>query len=125
MAWEFDNERPIWVQVSERIRLRIVSGEYPAGSKLPTVRDFAAKAAVNPNTVQRALSDLESTGLVLTQRTVGRTVTDDVKLISDAREDLAKQYFIAYINKMKELGFNIHESSDWIKTHYTEVLKDE
>ena len=77
MGWNLKSDRPIYAQLIEQIELMIVSGMYPPGAKLPSVRDLAADAAVNPNTMQRALSQLETDGLLYTQRTSGRYVTED------------------------------------------------
>ena len=81
MAWELDADRPIYAQLVERIQKEIVSGKYQPGEKLPSVRDLAAVAAVNPNTMQKAFAELERSGLIVTQRTNGRTVTEDTELI--------------------------------------------
>ena len=81
MPWDLKSDRPIYIQLIEEIQLRIFSGEYPPGSKLPSVRDIAQEASVNPNTMQRALSKLEEDGLVITHRTSGRTITEDVEMI--------------------------------------------
>ena len=85
MAWDLDNGRPIYAQLVERIQMQIVSGLYPPGSRLPSVRELAAVAAVNPNTMQKAFAELERSGLIVTQRTNGRTVTEDAELIRDIR----------------------------------------
>ena len=77
MPWELSNDRPIYLQLMERIQMDIVSGKYHAGDKLPSVRDLAIEAAVNPNTMQKALSELERVGLVYSQRTSGRFITED------------------------------------------------
>ena len=76
MSWELTNDRPIYMQLMDYIKLGIISGQYPAGSKLPSVRELASIAAVNPNTMQKALAELESTGLIYSNRTSGRFVTD-------------------------------------------------
>ena len=72
MTWTLDADRPIYAQLVDRIRIQIVSGQYPPGSRLPSVRELAAQASVNPNTMQRAFGELERSGLVVTQRTFGR-----------------------------------------------------
>ena len=87
MAWELNGERPIYLQLVEQIRLRIISGRYAPGERLPSVRDLAAEAAVNPNTMQRALVELESCGLVITQGTMGRIVTDSNEIINAERKN--------------------------------------
>ena len=77
MGWKIDDGRPIWTQLKEQMIKRIVSGTYSSGEKLPSVRDLAGEAGVNPNTMQKALAELERMGLVYSQRTSGRFVTDD------------------------------------------------
>ena len=77
MGWDFETDRPIYIQIMEKIQLLILAGVYPVGAKLPSVRDLAQQAAVNPNTMQRALAQLEEEGLVITQRTSGRFVTEN------------------------------------------------
>lgn len=106
MAWNMDSDRAIYVQIVERIQMQIVSGYYAPGGKLPTVRDLAAEAAVNPNTMQKAFSELERSGLIITQRTSGRTVTEDVALINQIRNDMAKEHVKAFVSKMQELGYD-------------------
>lgn len=85
--------------------MSIVSGFYKPGDKLPSVRDFAAEASVNPNTMQKAFAELERSGLIITQRTNGRTVTEDVKMINTIRNELAQEHVNKFFAKMKELGF--------------------
>ena len=85
MAWDLDADRPIYAQLVERIQMQIVSGQYLPGGKLPSVRDLAAVAAVNPNTMQKAFAELERSGLIITQRTNGRTVTEDEEMIRKIR----------------------------------------
>ena len=105
MAWNLDSDRPIYAQLLERIQLQIVSGIYAPGDKLPSVRDLAAEASVNPNTMQKAFAELERSGLIETKRTSGRFVTEDKNMITQIRTQLAKGEINAFIAKMKELGF--------------------
>ena len=109
MAWELDADRPIYAQLVERIQREIVSGKYQPGEKLPSVRDLAAVAAVNPNTMQKAFAELERSGLIMTQRTSGRTVTEDTELISNTREKLAAGHMRTFIDNMQELGHDTGE----------------
>lgn len=109
MAWELDADRPIYAQLVERIQKEIVSGKYQPGEKLPSVRDLAAVAAVNPNTMQKAFAELERSGLIVTQRTNGRTVTEDTELIGNTREQLAAGHIRNFINNMQELGYQREE----------------
>lgn len=114
MAWNLDTDRPIYAQLIERIKTQIVSGKYAPGERLPSVRELAAAAAVNPNTMQKAFAELERTGLVITQRTNGRTVTEDVKLIGDIRVELAGDQVNIFFSGMRELGYTEKETSDLI-----------
>lgn len=105
MAWNLNSDRPIYAQILEVIQLRIIVGQYGPGQKIPSVRELAAEAGVNPNTMQKALSELERSGLVVTQRTSGRTVTEDMEMVQETRNQLAKEQVQEFVNKMKELGF--------------------
>lgn len=105
MAWNLDSDRPIYAQLLERIQLQIVSGTYGPGDKLPSVRELAAEASVNPNTMQKAFAELERSGLIVTKRTSGRFVTEDKDMITQIRTQLAKEEALSFIEKMKELGF--------------------
>lgn len=111
MAWIFENDRPIYTQLLEQIRLHIITGTYPIGSKLPSVRDLAAEASVNPNTMQKALSELERSGLIYSQRTSGRFVTEDAGMIKQIKEDMALKQIKEFINLMKSLGFEPEETA--------------
>lgn len=111
MSWTFSGDKPIYTQLVERMQLRIVTGEYPPGSRLSSVRDLAAEAAVNPNTMQRALSELESTGLVYSQRTAGRFVTEDSEKIAALRELLGREKVRRFLAEMRELGYQRAEAA--------------
>ena len=106
MAWIFKNDRPIYVQIVERIQLSILSGEYKLGEKLPSVRELAAVAAVNPNTMQKAMVELERLGMVHAERTSGRFITSDVEMIDKLKKQLAKEYISEFVVKMKKIGYN-------------------
>ena len=105
MAWTLDSDRPIYAQILERIQMQIVSGIYQPGDKLPSVRELAMQAGVNPNTMQKALSELERSGLIITQRTSGRNVTEDMDMIKATRRQLAGEQIQEFLKKMQELGF--------------------
>lgn len=115
MAWNLDSDRPIYAQILERIEMQIISGIYKPGSKIPSVRELAAEAGVNPNTMQRALTELERKGLVTTQRTSGRVVTEDMNMIKETRNILAKEQIQDFIRRMNELGFEKEEILALIK----------
>lgn len=106
MPWNLDSDKPIFIQIVERIESDIVSGKYAPGEKLPTVRDLAVEAAVNPNTMQKAYGELERIGLVFSQRTSGRFVTEDKTLIEKTRTELAQKTAVAFLARMKELGID-------------------
>lgn len=114
MEWNFENDRPIYIQLVEKLKLAIVAGEYPAGERLPSVRDLAIEIKANPNTVQRALVDLEQTGLIYTQRTNGKFVTEDKELVQRIREELAKEAFSKFQENMKQLGFKEDEIKQYL-----------
>lgn len=109
MAWEFKDDRPIYTQLLEQIQRMIISGKYKPGDRLPTVRDLASEAAVNPNTVQRALTELERIGLVYSQRTSGRMITDDESKIAEIKEKMAEDLIKEFYSNMKELGYSKKE----------------
>ena len=118
MAWELDSDRPIYIQLVERIQMEIVSGYYPPGGKLPSVRELAAEAAVNPNTMQKAFAELERSGLIITQRTNGRTVTEDAGMINDIRQRLANEHVEAFFARMKELGYTKTQVIELVEQSY-------
>lgn len=109
MPWTFESDRPIYTQLLEKIRLNIISGTYPIGSKLPSVRDLAAEAAVNPNTMQKALAELERSELIYSQRTSGRYVTEDADMIQKIKEDMAQEKIEEFMKLMKQIGFEPEE----------------
>ena len=109
MAWNLDSDRPIYAQIVEKLQMQIVSGYYKPGDKLPSVRDLATQACVNPNTMQKAFSELERSGLILTQRTSGRFVTEDIDMIKQVQTSLAREQIKVFMEKMRELGFNREE----------------
>uniref|UniRef100_UPI0040564B6A GntR family transcriptional regulator n=1 Tax=Acetatifactor sp. TaxID=1872090 RepID=UPI0040564B6A len=118
MAWNLDADRPIYAQLVERIQMQIVSGYYPPGGKLPSVRELATVAAVNPNTMQKAFAELERSGLIVTQRTSGRTVTEDAERIHNIRKELARELMEHFVNGMRELGYTNQEIVDFVRQAY-------
>ncbi len=115
MPWNLDDSRPIYLQLMERIQHDIISGVYQPGDKLPSVRDLALDAAVNPNTMQKALSELERSGLVYSHRTSGRFITDDSTLLKKIKTDLAQEYISSFLGQMRHLGLNDSETLEMIK----------
>ena len=115
MSWNFNDDRPIYVQLMEQIQLRIISDIYKAGEKLPSVRDMASDASVNPNTMQKALTELERTGLVFSQRTSGRFITEDSNMIKDIRNSLAKKQIEKFIYSMEKIGYTKQETIELVE----------
>jgi DNA-binding transcriptional regulator YhcF (GntR family) len=109
LAWQFNASRPIYQQIVDEIELRILNGTYEMGMRLPSVRDLAVLAAVNPNTMQRALAELEEMGLVTTQRNTGRTVTTDETAVSRARDVKADLLAETFMMQMQALGLSRKE----------------
>jgi len=123
MPWDLKPDRPIYVQLIEQMELKICSGEYPLGSRLPSVRDLAQEASVNPNTMQRALAKLEEDGLLYTNRTSGRFVTEDVNKVKEVKKKLAEEHILHFLNKMKELGFDDQEIIALLRARTEEMKK--
>ena len=115
MEWKFTDERPIWQQLTEQLTLSICKGEYPPGGRLPAVRELAAQAGVNPNTMQRALTQLESDGLAVANRTVGRMVTDDIAAIEAIRRRMAREIVDRFYTAVGELGYSRQEAAALLK----------
>ena len=105
MDWSFRSDQPIYSQLVQQIRLAIISGTYPPGQRLMSVRDMAAEAGVNPNTMQRALQDLEREGMVCSQRTTGRFVTEDPTVSEQARTKVAEEQIRVFFETMRKLGY--------------------
>ena len=104
MPWDLDENLPIYLQLTDELEKKIINGTYPPGSRLPAVRELAAEAGVNPNTMQRALTQMENSGLIYTQRTSGRFLTDDREKIERLRRDAARQRIEKFLRDMRELG---------------------
>ena len=107
MSWEFQDHLPIYAQLMDTLKRRIVTGRYLPGEKLPSVRELAAEAGINPNTVQRAFSELEREGLIYTQRATGKYVTENEADIKSARQSLAKTQVADFLRAMQSLGFSV------------------
>ncbi|MDF2838782.1 MAG: putative GntR family transcriptional regulator [Evtepia sp.] len=109
MTWSFQNDTPIYAQLIHTMKQQIVAGVYATGEKLPSVRDLAAEAGVNPNTMQRALTELEREGLMYSQRTAGRFVTEDRNMIEAAKKALAEEQVKRFLTAMTGLGYEISD----------------
>lgn len=115
MQWKLSDDRPIYVQLMETITAAIASGTLAAGNRLPSVREMAAQAGVNPNTMQRALAELEREGLLYSQRTAGRFVTDQSDRITQKRKELAMQQIRIFLSSMKEMGYTSEQTLNLIQ----------
>lgn len=109
MEWQIAAGRPVYIQLVEQLERAVVTGVYPPGERVPAVRDLAAQAQVNPNTMQRALAEMESRGLLVTQRTSGRTVTSDTALIAKTRQALAASLAQVFLAQAEALGLTREE----------------
>ena len=118
MDWTFTNDRPVWQQLTEQLTLRILKGEYPPGSRLPAVREVAAQAGVNPNTMQRAMAQLEQDGLAIGSRTAGRTVTEDIAVIQEARRKRAREAVAECLQILADLGYTREEAVALLKEEW-------
>ena len=115
MEWNFKNGIPIYAQIVDEMTMRIASGQYPPGGKLPSVRDLALEAGVNPNTMQRALAELERRELVHSERTSGRFVTEEEEVLNTLHEDLAKRYFEEFADKLHKIGMSGEDIAEAVK----------
>jgi DNA-binding transcriptional regulator YhcF (GntR family) len=120
VKWDINTERPVYLQLIEQIQASIVSGYFKPSDKLPSVRDLAAEASVNPNTMQKALSELERSGLIYSNRTSGRYITSDMELIKKLKGQSAKALIVDFLEKMKQLGFDQEE----VLSIITETIKE-
>ncbi len=120
MSWEISIDRPVYIQLVELIERKILSGEYPAGEKIKSVRELAQEAQVNPNTMQRALQELETKGLIITQRTSGKTVTDDTEKINCIKKKIIDETVIQLLKQAKMLNISKNELITLISEHKEE-----
>lgn len=109
MSFNFNNDTPIYLQIAELIKKQIISGIYKVGDKLPSVRELSVNLKANPNTVQKALSDLEDEGLIVTLRTNGKFVTDDESIIMAQKNATIKKAVDGFFTAMRELGLSEKE----------------
>lgn len=120
MDWELNSKEPIYLQIKNYMKLKIVSGKLKEGERLLSVRDYASELKVNPNTILRVYSELEGEGLIVTQRGIGKFVTEDISQIYNLRKALSIELIRNFISKSKELGFTQNEIVDLIKDMYEE-----
>lgn len=123
MDRNLEDNMPIYMQIMNRIREAIASGELAAGDKVPSVREFASEFEVNPNTMQRALMELEREGILVSERAIGRFVTDDRSKIDAMRRESGSRATDAFIRQMTDLGFSEEEMLDFFRERYGETLR--
>ncbi|MBC9955082.1 GntR family transcriptional regulator [Leucobacter sp. cx-42] len=109
---QIDDSRPIWAQLVDEFRQRIVAGTWPPGGKLPSVRELALDVGVNPNTVQKALAEVDRLGLTVTERTAGRFVSTDAAAIAEARAALAATKVTDFAASMAAMGMTLEQASE-------------
>jgi len=115
LEYIFDNERPIYLQLVEFIKIGIVSGEFKLGEKIPSVREFACMVKVNPNTMQKALIELEREKLIYTERTNGKYITNDEKIIMTLKKDIVNEKIETFLSDMKNIGISNIELIEYLK----------
>ena len=116
MKFVFDDDKPIYKQLVEQLKIMIVNNVYKKGEKLPSVRDFAISIKVNPNTIQRALSELEDDGLIITQRTSGKFVTEDELIIKNLKNSLAHETIEKFLFDIAKLDISTEELIELIRS---------
>lgn len=120
MSWTIDNNKPVYIQLVEQLKSKIISGEFKAGEKIDSVRSLAEDAQVNPNTMQRALAELERENLVFSKRTSGRFVTDDKEKIKFMRKEVASEEIKNLRVNLERLGFSKEEIIDLVISNIKE-----
>lgn len=118
MAYPFDNNTPIYLQLRDLFQRDIITGQLKPGEQMPTVRDIAVSYGVNPNTVQRALTELERDGLAFSRRTSGRFITEDVERIKAIRHKMARQIIDAFVNDMTSFGYDLADTTAILEEHW-------
>ena len=121
MEWKIDNNKPVYIQIVEQLKVKIISGEIELDSKLDSVRSLAAEAMVNPNTMQKALAELEREGFVYSKRTSGRFVTDNKELIENERKNLVKENVKKTLDTLINLGYTNEEILNLVE----EILRED
>lgn len=120
MDYKFDNDKPIYKQLVDQLKLEIITGKYKPNDKLPSVREFAIELKVNPNTVQRALLELEDSKLIETRRTTGKFVTDNKKIIDNTKTEIINNIMKDFFNNIENLNISNEEIIKYIKQNRKE-----
>ena len=120
MVWKFNDEQPIYQQIISQIKERIVAGEWKAGDKLKSVRELALEAGVNPNTMQKALAELEREGLVYSQRTAGRFVSDNKEKTDRLQEEMTMECIKTFVAQMEKMGYKQEQIIEMLNKYISE-----
>jgi len=115
LAWSFSSDRPVYLQIADRIIKSVLSGDHLPGEQIPTVRQLAMEAAVNPNTVQHAFSELENEGIIISKGTVGRYVTEDTQVVDICRKKMAQQLVNDFVENIEQLSIDMEQAIVMIK----------
>lgn len=120
MPWKFNGSEPIYLQIADEVIVRMLSGIYQPGDKLPSVRELALEAGVNPNTMQKALGYLENRNLVHSERTSGRYVTEDQKMLEDLKKEMCVRYIRQCVHQLKRIGISKEDLEEGIRKEMEE-----
>lgn len=115
MAWSFSSDKPVYLQIADRIMKSVLSGEYLSGQQIPTVRQLALEAAVNPNTVQHAFAELEHEGIIISKGTLGRFVTEDAQVVEACRKKMAQKLVENFLGNMDQLSISPEQAITMIE----------
>ncbi len=123
--WNFSNDRPVYLQIIDEIKLRIVSGRYQPGERIPSVRDLAEEARVNPNTMQKALAEIERDGYIISLRTSGKYVTDNDELIKNLKNTRAEAVVENFVLEIRKMGIPISDAISLLQNYCKSETNDE
>jgi DNA-binding transcriptional regulator YhcF (GntR family) len=118
--WSFTNDRPVYIQIIDEIMNRIALGIYKPGERIPSVRDLAEEARVNPNTMQKALAEIERNGYIISLRTSGKFVTDNPELISSLNSDRSEEIVRNFLSEIKRLGLTVDDAVELVRKYGSE-----
>ena len=125
MSWKFNDSAPIYLQIMDEIKLRIAKGILKPGDKVPAVRELAVTAGVNPNTMQKALSELEREGVLYSNRTAGRFVAENNEGADDMKMTIVEKYISECLKGLRELGYEDNQILDMIQDKIKEGKMNE
>ncbi|HOO08241.1 MAG TPA: GntR family transcriptional regulator [Ruminococcus sp.] len=118
--WSFTNDKPVYVQIIDELMSRIASGVYQPGERIPSVRDLAEEARVNPNTMQRALAEIERSGYIISLRTSGRFITEDSELIAQLSNQRADEVIGSFCETIRKMGISPEQAIEMIHQYFAQ-----